>query len=133
MVPGELLQHNPSHLIFKQAIDSQTTTNSRDQTHRNFPGATMKTRSTTVSIVRSFLTLLAAVTVLTSAFAQKLAVNSADFPALGNPTSAIETPDGRYVFASVTNLLNCSHGHTAGDTGRGTRWLARAGDRGLPV
>src|ERR1700735_695460 len=35
--------------------------------------------------------------------AQRITVKSADYATLGNPTSAIETPDGRYVFVSVTN------------------------------
>ena len=42
--------------------------------------------------------------VLGIATAQKLTVNSVDFATLGNPTSAVETPDDRYVFVSVTNV-----------------------------
>ena len=64
----------------------------------------MKTRSTSALVVRPILTLATAALVFTSAFAQKLALNSTDYPTLGNPTSAIETPDGRYVFVSVTNV-----------------------------
>jgi hypothetical protein len=36
--------------------------------------------------------------------AQGITVKTADYPTLGNPTSAIETADGRYVFVSVTNV-----------------------------
>jgi hypothetical protein len=36
--------------------------------------------------------------------AQRITVKSSDYATLGNPTSAIETPDGRYVFVSVTNV-----------------------------
>lgn len=39
-----------------------------------------------------------------TAKAQKLTVQTVDYPTLGNPTSAIETADGRYVFVSVTNV-----------------------------
>jgi len=38
------------------------------------------------------------------ASAQIIRVKVADYPTLGNPTSAIETSDGRYVFVSVTNV-----------------------------
>lgn len=78
----------------------------------------MKTRSTPRTIARPILTLAVAAFVLTSAFAQKLTVNSADYPTLGNPTSAIETPDGRYVFVSVTNVggPNVSGPHSAAGT-----------------
>jgi hypothetical protein len=61
-------------------------------------------RSTSALVVRPILTLAAAAVVFNSAFAQKLTLNSTDFPTLGNPTSAIETPDGHYVFVSVTNV-----------------------------
>jgi hypothetical protein len=64
----------------------------------------MKTRSTPVSLVRLILAVAAIAFILTSAMAQKLTVNSADYPTLGNATSAIETPDGRFVFVSVTNV-----------------------------
>jgi hypothetical protein len=36
--------------------------------------------------------------------AQRITVKSSDYATVGNPTSAIETPDGRYVFVSVTNV-----------------------------
>jgi hypothetical protein len=36
--------------------------------------------------------------------AQRITVKSSDYATLGNPTSAIETADGRYVFVSVTNV-----------------------------
>jgi hypothetical protein len=62
----------------------------------------MKTRSSFRPKI--VLTLALAVVGLASVTAQKLTVNSVDFPTLGNPTSAIETPDGRYVFVSVTNV-----------------------------
>ncbi len=37
-------------------------------------------------------------------YAQGLAVKTTDYPTLGNPTSAVATDDGRYVFVSVTNV-----------------------------
>ncbi len=39
-----------------------------------------------------------------TADAQGITVKTADYPTLGNPTSAIETADGRNVFVSVTNV-----------------------------
>jgi hypothetical protein len=36
--------------------------------------------------------------------ATNLAVKTTNYPTLGNPTSAVETYDGRYVFVSVTNV-----------------------------
>jgi DNA-binding beta-propeller fold protein YncE len=35
---------------------------------------------------------------------QQLEIRSTDYPTLGNPTSAVATRDGRYVFVSVTNV-----------------------------
>jgi sugar lactone lactonase YvrE len=64
----------------------------------------MNTRSTPIPFVKSIFALTAVTFALGSATAQKLTVNSADYPTLGNPTSAVETPDGRYVFVSVTNV-----------------------------
>jgi hypothetical protein len=50
---------------------------------------TMKTKSIRVSLYRSIVAVAVAAFVFTSALAQKLTVNSADYPTLGNPTSAI--------------------------------------------
>jgi len=49
----------------------------------------MKTKSIRVSLYRSIVAVAVAAFVFTSALAQKLTVNSADYPTLGNPTSAI--------------------------------------------
>lgn len=63
-------------------------------------------RSVPLHLVRSIL--LASAWLATShaltAHAQRVTVKSSDYATLGNPTSAIETPDGRYVFVSVTNV-----------------------------
>jgi len=63
-------------------------------------------RSVPLHLVRSIL--LASAWLATShaltAHAQRITVKSSDYATLGNPTSAIETPDGRYVFISVTNV-----------------------------
>jgi hypothetical protein len=67
----------------------------------------MKIRATPIPVVMLILALASIPFVLGSASAQnaqKLSVNAADYPTLGNPTSAVETPDGRYVFVSVTNV-----------------------------
>jgi len=79
----------------------------------------VKTRSTPRTIARPILSLAVTAFVLTSALAQKLTVNSADYPTLGNPTSAIETPDGRYVFVSVTNVGGPNN--SGPDSAAGTR------------
>ena len=50
---------------------------------------------------------------------QDLSVTTSDYPTLGNPTSAVATSDGRYVFVSVTNV---AHSNFAGsDQAAGAR------------
>jgi len=51
--------------------------------------------------------------------AQNLVVNTSDYPTLGNPTSAIATKDGRYVFVSVTNVAHPNF--TGSDESSGAR------------
>lgn len=82
----------------------------------------MKTQLIPVSLYRSIVTLAAAVFVFASAFAQEPAVKTADYPTVGNSTSAIETPDGRYVFVSVTNVG--SPNVSGPDSAAGTRKVA---------
>jgi hypothetical protein len=64
----------------------------------------MTIHSTTISVVKSVLTIAIVSSFITPAIAQTLTVNSVNYSTVGNPTSAVETPDGRYVFVSVTNV-----------------------------
>jgi hypothetical protein len=101
------------------AQQHHTIDNLATQTHQNVPGDKMKARSNSALMLSSILALTAVTFVVASAFAQKFSVDSADYPTLGNPTSAIETPDGRYVFVSVTNVG--SPNNSGPDSAAGTR------------
>jgi DNA-binding beta-propeller fold protein YncE len=53
---------------------------------------------------RTMLGLALILSALPIVHAQNVAVKTTDYPTLGNPTSAVATEDGRYVFVSVTNV-----------------------------
>jgi DNA-binding beta-propeller fold protein YncE len=50
------------------------------------------------------LSLLLVCSMSSAATAQSLAVTATQYPTLGNPTSAVTTSDGKYIFVSVTNV-----------------------------
>jgi len=52
---------------------------------------------------RAFLVLFVC-SLVSGASAQSLNVTTTQYPTLGNPTSAVATSDGRYIFVSVTNV-----------------------------
>src|ERR1700676_110178 len=73
------------------------------------------------------LILLTALTTLSSLClrAQNLITATTDYPTLGNPTSAVATRDGQYVFVSVTNVG--SPNFTGSDQAAGARTDAVSG------
>jgi hypothetical protein len=62
---------------------------------------------------------------LLSLQAQNPVTGTSDYPTLGNPTSAVATSDGQYVFVSVTNVG--SHNFTGSDQAAGARKDAVSG------
>jgi hypothetical protein len=68
---------------------------------------------------QSVLCIFLMSTTLPALFAGNLTVKTTNYPTLGNPTSAVETYDARYVFVSVTNVG--SPNFSGPDSAAGTR------------
>jgi DNA-binding beta-propeller fold protein YncE len=95
--------------------------------HRNISSVEIQMKSVCGAGFARFLFLCFALIHVSSraVHGQQLEIKSTHYPTLGNPTSAVATRDGRYVFVSVTNVS--APNFTGSDQAAGARTDAVSG------